>query len=424
MRVLIVNTYSHIGSTGKITYNLYNYLKENGHQVMLCTRGYPEDKLNDENVIRLNSKFRYWLANIFVGLFGDESVAYPIETRRIKAIINTFKPDVVQLYNLHDYYVNHIDLISFLKKNNIPTVYSMLDEYAYMGKCRFSLDCNKFQGECGACPTRKRHHVIADQIFDWSRKTQKRKSDAYNGFENLVFTGPGWTVDRAKSSSLLKDKQLLLLEEPVNYDDVFYPRNSSELRKKLHIADGVKVILMVGVASTERKGGRYFVELARKFEGNKNYVFVFVGYNRNDWDIPNNMITIGFVKDQNELAEYYSLPDLFVCTSYGDSTPAACLDALGCGSPILGFNIVGIPYCAEEPYGTFVKPFDIDALADVVVKTPFKTEEIINNVRNYAYKRFSTKEVFKKQYNIYETILQKANSMNTIKALRKPAGGG
>ena len=162
---------------------------------------------------------------------------------------------------------------------------------------------------------------------------------------------------------------------------------------------------MVGKASTERKGGRYFVELARKFENDPNYAFVFVGYDRNDWDIPKNMITIGFVKDQNELAEYYSLPDLFVCTSYGDSTPAACTDAMGCGSPIAGFNIVGIPYVAEEPFGRFVEPFDIDALAQVVKDAPFKTEESIKNVRAYAYNRYSTKEVFKKQIEIYNSII-------------------
>ena len=405
MRILIVNTYSHSGSTGKITFNLYNYLRENGHDVLLCSRGYPEDKLNDDRVITLNNKFRYWVANIFVGLFGDESIAYPVETKRLKKIIYEFKPDVVQLYNLHDYYINHIELIEYLKEKEIPTVYSMLDEYAYMGKCRFSLDCNKFQNECGSCPTRKRNHVLADYIFDWSRKIQKKKEGAYRNFEKLVFTGPGWTVDRAKTSSLLRDKRIIKLEEPINYDDMFYPRDASELRKRLHIPTGVKVILMVGKASTERKGGRYFVELARKFENDSNYSFVFVGYDRNDWDIPKNMITIGFVKDQNELAEYYSLPDLFVCTSYGDSTPAACTDAMGCGSPIAGFNIVGIPYVAEEPFGKFVEPFDIDALAQVVKDAPFKTEDSIKNVREYAYNRYSSKEVFKKQREIYNTII-------------------
>jgi len=412
MRVLIVNTYSHIGSTGKISLNLYNYLKENGHDVILCTRGYPEDRVDDDKIVSLNTKFRYWAANIFVGLWGDESIAYPVETKKLKRIIIDFKPDVVQLYNLHDYYVNHTELIQFLKIKKIPTVYSMLDEYAYTGKCRFALDCNKFIEKCGECSTCKRNHVIADYLFDWARKTQKKKEKAYKGFEKLCFTGPKWTVERAKSSYLLRDKTILELEEPINYDDVFYPRNPCRLRSSLKIPHGVKIILMVGVASTERKGGRYFMDLARKFENEKDYVFVFVGYDRNDWDIPKNMITIGFVKDQNELAEYYSLPDLFVCTSYGDSTPAACTDAMGCGSPIAGFNIVGIPYCAEEPYGKFVKPFDIDELARVVREAPFKDESIVRNVREYAYKRYSTKEVFKKQLNIYNSLIRNEN--NTI----------
>ena len=87
----------------------------------------------------------------------------------------------------------------------------------------------------------------------------------------------------------------------------------------------------------------------------KDITFVFVGYNRSDWDIPSNMITVGYVSSQDKLAEYYSMADLYVCTSLADTFPTTCLNALGCGTPLLGFKAGGVPYCASEPYGTFVE---------------------------------------------------------------------
>ena len=55
MKILIVNVNSHIESTGKIVYGLYNYLKLKGNEVRLCYRGIREPKLDDANIIPLSN---------------------------------------------------------------------------------------------------------------------------------------------------------------------------------------------------------------------------------------------------------------------------------------------------------------------------------------------------------------------------------
>lgn len=404
MKVLIINTYSHIGSTGKITYSLYNYLKDRGHDVLLCTRGYPEDKLNDNKIITLNSKLRYLLANIFVGLFGDESIAYPVETKKLKKVIDSFNPDIVQLYNVHDYYVNHIELFNYLKKKKIPVVYSMLDEYAYMGKCRYSLDCEKFKGKCTNCPTRKRHHVIADYYIDWSTSIQKRKNEVYTGFQKLVFTGPPFVCQRAKESYLLKECDVRELFEPFNFEDYYYPRDTKVLRAKLGIDKDDKVIVCAS-GTTERKGGKYFLEVAKKLQNEHHIKLIFIGYNRNDWDFPQNIIVKGYITDQNDLAGYMSLADAYVCTSVGDSTPSVCLAALGCGTPLIGFEYGGVMDCAPQEFGTYVPIGDLDSMAKAVLECKKKTPEDVTAIRNFAINRFSPASIFKKQENLYKELL-------------------
>ena len=403
MRILIINTRSHSGSTGKIAFGAYKYFRQLGNDVIICCRGAREDKLDDNDIINLESNIEYYLSNIFSRVTGLLGYSNYRQNLKIYQIIDAFKPDIVQLYNLHGFYLNDRQLIHYLKTKNIPALYTMFDEYAYMGRCCFSLDCNKYQKKCVKCP--QKHSYPYSCFLSWALKIQQEKELAYRGYEKLYFAGVRWVCERAKSSSLLKDRVIFELDEPINYEDVFYPRDTTKIKQDLGIRESQKVIVMVGEAATKRKGGIFFVELARKFEGNKDFVFVFVGYNRDDWDIPSNMITIGLINNQDKLAEFYSMADLFVCTSLADTTPNTCLDAMGCGSPILGFNIAGVPYCADEPIGKFVEAKNVEALANEVAKTEKKTPEVIQRVREYAYNRFAEKNVFTKQIEIYNEIL-------------------
>lgn len=411
MKILIINSCSHTGSTGKIAFGAYNYLRQLGNDVKICCRGARENEIDDNDIINLESNFEYYLSNIFSRVTGLLGYSNYRQTKKIYHIIDSFKPDIVQLYNLHGFYVNDRQLIQHLKEKNIPALYTMFDEYAYMGRCCFSLDCNQFQNQCGKCPM---IHLYPHSCFlSWAHLIQQEKKMAYKGYDNLYFAGVKWVCERAKSSSLLKDREIFELDEPINYEDVFFPRDTTNIKQELCIQESQKVIVMVGEAAVKRKGGIYFVELARKFEGNKDFVFVYVGYNRNDWDIPSNMITFGLVYDQDKLAEFYSLADLFVCTSLADTTPNTCLDAMGCGSPILGFQIAGVPYCANEPIGKFVEAENVEALANEVAKVEKKTPEVAHRVREYAYNRFAEKNVFSKQVDIYNRILG-AKEMNAM----------
>lgn len=110
------------------------------------------------------------------------------------------------------------------------------------------------------------------------------------------------------------------------------------------------------------------------------------------------------MKDQSLLAQYYSLPDLFLFPSVQDTMPNACLEALSSGTPLLCFNISGMPYIANESTATFVEPRNIDALVEAILHTKKKTEETINICRKYALERYDNEK-----YN--EKLLKLINSL-------------
>lgn len=404
MKILIVNVNSHIESTGKIVYGLYKYLISQGDKVKLCYRGIREDRIDDANLIPLSNDLQCKISGFMSKVFGYEGIFSPLATRKLIGIIESFRPDVVHLFNLPGYYLNHFALLEYLKKKKIPTVYSMMDEFVYTGKCTYPFNCEKFMTECMNCP--QVHGYPESWFFDNSNRIFKRKQRIYKDWNLLTITGIEWSCDKARKSAILDGNRLKVIPHPINSKTLYTPRDTSDLRKKLGIPDDNIVILTATDAADERKGARYYIELAKKLENRKDISFVFVGYNRTDFEIPSNMYTIGFVSDQNLLAEYYSLADLYVCVSLADTFPTTCLNALACGTKVLGFIAGGVPYCAPKEYGTFVPVCDVDALVEHVSTIKKKTQNEVDAIRNFACSTYSEEVVDRKFYEVYKSYFK------------------
>lgn len=403
MRIVIVDVYGSTHSTGKITTLQYRYLKEMGHDVRVYYRGVREPRVDNPDYVAVAGKYEPGIGRLAAWITGYEGYTHPIATKRLIKYTKTFKPDIVQLNILHGYFINGIQYIQFLKENNYKVCYTMMDEYAYMGKCAFSFKCDQFKTGCkGNCPELKRHPK--SWFFDRSEFIFNAKKKAYDGFKDIVFTGPGWVVMRAKSSALLKDFRIEELDEPVDFGKTFYPRETSDLRNKLGIPVENKVIVTVAPLSDTRKGGVYVFQTAQKLLDKKNITFVYVGCDVEPPMKLDNVITIPFVSSQDELAHYYSLGDLFICTSLADTMPNVCIDAMGCGTPLAGFAEAGTPFVAPKEYGIFTPTYDIDALAKVIVGTPKKNEARIKACHDYAVGRYAPEVIIKKLEKIYKSL--------------------
>lgn len=403
MKVLIVNVNSHIGSTGKITKGLYDYLKAEGHEVKVGYRGVTEEPIDNLDFVQLVSKWEFKPSVVMARLTGLEGHFSFFATRKLESIVEEFKPDVVQLYNLLGNYFRTNAFLRYLKKKGVPVVYSMVDEYAYMGKCFYPRECEKFKTECRNCPQKKEYPEC--WLYDTSNLLFHQKERIYNGFERIVFTGPPFVCKRAKSSYLLKNQRVEELYEPFSFKENFFPHDTQKLRIELGFKDDDRVVVCAS-GTRPRKGGKFFVEVAKKLKEEQSLKFVFVGYDRTDWDFPENVTVKGFISDPNELAEYMSIADAYVCTSVGDTTPSVCLAALGCGTPLIGFDYEGVTDCAPKEFGTYVPIGDINALAKVIVATKKKTADDIEKIREYAIRQFSPESVYKKQVDIYNDLIR------------------
>ena len=406
MRILMLNSIAEKRSTGQIMFELYSFLKKRGHDIRFCYgRGTSPDI---SEFIRIDSDLEFYTHAIVSRVTGLQGYYSGSATKKVISIIREFKPEIVVLGNIHGYYLNAFKLLHYLKENNIYTIYYMFDEYAFLGKCAFFDNCENYKTVCRDCP--KKRGYPKSYFFDTSTKIFRDKLEVYQGFKTLRFVSVPYTVSRAKESALFKKTNAVVFPFGwgIDTNGAFKPSDTKALRKKLDIPKNNKVVLAVAPFSNDRKGiAAYYYPIAKMLK-DAEISFIHVGFDGRTGDAPDNVITIPFIKKQNELADYFSLADLFVIPSVSEGYPTVCLDSISCGTPICGFNVSGTPYVASDPIGKFVQPFDVEALCEVVKTSPRKNEEIISKCREYAQNNLDSKAIFGK---LFEQAERELNSI-------------
>ncbi len=398
MKVALINSVVS-GSTGRGIYKNLTRLTERGHEVKVFYGRNKDESITSSNYVFFGSKTFsriHMIGTCFLGLNGCLS---NVPTTRLLKMLDEYQPDIVWLSNLHGEYINIFRLLNYLKKKNIWTVYGMPDEYAFCGKCCSAYNCDKYKTRCEKCPHLRDYP--RSYIFDNSAKLFNLKKKAYDGFDKIVFRSAPYVVNKAKDSALLRDKEFFTTDSSVDMTGCFYPRETKSIRKELGLSESTKVMLLCAPIKDVLKGGEYFLEAAKKTEG-EDIAFINVSYGGSMDNLPSNFIALPFERDRNRLAELYSLADAYVCTSKSDAQPNACLEALGCGTPIIGFNTSGVPFIAPNEFGTFVTPFDVDELVEAIKRHPRKTQEKIEQCREYGKSRFSI-EASDKVYDAFLT---------------------
>ena len=101
----------------------------------------------------------------------------------------------------------------------------------------------------------------------------------------------------------------------------------------------------------ERKGGKTVLDVAVQMP---ELQFVLVGTDESEIrKYSDNVFMIKRTKNQDELAGWYSMVDLFLICSKKENFPTTCLEVLSCGTPIVGIDEGGTKETAPYPYGEF-----------------------------------------------------------------------
>lgn len=400
MRVVQINGGAK-GSTGKIMMGIAEVARAQGHEVMCASpitttnRDAGEDcgyyRIGTFNSRRVNVA----LARItgFNGCFAW------FETYKLLKKIDEFKPDIIHLHNLHDSYINLPMLFSYIKKHNVPTVWTLHDCWAFTGQCpHFTMvKCDKWKAGCYGCPQYKEYPA---SLYDNTKKMWQLKKKWFSGVKNMTIVTPSeWLAGLAKES-YLKEYPIQVINNGIDLD-VFKP-TKSDFREKYGISPSECVILGVSFGWNYKKGLDCFVKLRNEL--NEQYRIVLVGTDSSiDKQLPSGIVSIHRTQNQKELAEVYSAADVFFNPTREEVLGLVNLESLACGTPVVTFNTGGSPECIDEYSGIIVEEGDD-------IKTVFEKKTCANIMEENCIKRakqFKENEVYLKYLNIYTITLKK-----------------
>lgn len=403
MRIVQINGGAK-GSTGKIMMGIAEVARAQGHDVMCASpitttnRDAGEDcgyyRIGTFNSRRLNVA----LARItgFNGCFAW------FETYKLLKKIDEFKPDIIHLHNLHDSYINLPMLFSYIKKHNVPTVWTLHDCWSFTGQCpHFTIvKCDKWKAGCHNCPQYKEYPA---SLYDNTKKMWQLKKKWFTGVKNMTIVTPSRWLARLAQESYLKEYSIQVINNGIDLN-VFKPTQSN-FRERYEIPAEKHIILGVSFAWGYRKGLDCFVEMAEKL--GEQYQIVLVGTDDEiDKNLPHNIISIHRTQNQKELAEVYSAADVFVMPTREENYPTVNMEAIACGTPVVTFDTGGSPEMLDDKTGIVVEANDIEAtekaIKDICEKKRCNDEEYI-----VAYsEKYDMRKKFTEYIELYATVLE------------------
>lgn len=401
MKVLQINALYGHGSTGTIVRDIERlcysnliecYVASPDPNVHGAKKGYLIGGVLDHKIhallCRINGKQAYYSKN---------------STKRLLTYMDSIRPDVVHLHNLHSNYIHLPLLLSYLAKKDIATIITLHDCWFYTGGCfHYTLaDCNGWKIECGACP--KKMQDTPAYLFDKSTEILEDRKRYLLAIKRLMITGVSEWISNEARKSFLRERPIETIYNGIDLD--VFKHTPSSLRQRLGLV-GKYVIL--GPAS---KWLSPINQDALKYvsEGlNESEVLLLYGAQDVTRRTPNHVKLYGYTKDRTELAALYSMADVFVNCSREESLSLINLEAQSCETPIVTYGITGMMDTVNESDSYSVPPGNyVELLKRIRQIQSDNKYQRGQSCRSFIREKFGIEDNYIKYINSYKRFVMR-----------------
>lgn len=403
MKVAQINMVQN-GSTGNIMLNISKLLDAKGEATKtFSSRIYSKTPYvlpllhNHQYFGSHFENFIHTAAGQLTGLNGCFSY---IGTKKLIREFKKFSPDIIHLHNLHSFCINLPLLFNYIKKHNIPVVWTLHDCWSFTGHCPHFVmaNCDKWKTQCHNCPQLS---VYPKSRIDNTKLAHTLKKKWFLGVEDMTLVAPSEWLGNLAKESFLKDYPVKVINNGIDFS-AFKP-SESEFRAKYGLQDK-KILLGVASSWDKSKGLDIIKEIASRLDD--SYSIVLVGISGDNHNLPQNIITIKRTERKKELAEIYTAADLFVNPTRQDTYPTVNMEALACGTPVLTFKTGGSPEIINETCGSVVDVDDIDGFEKEIVRIceekPYSKEACLERAKS-----FDMNDRFLEYIELYKEVLNK-----------------
>ncbi len=417
MKVVIVNKYDKSGGAAIAAYRLFEALKANEIDAKYLVQ---EKKTNEKDIFSTSNNKIKKISNFFKFSFERLVVSLKISYQKYRfafSIANVGEnisknklireADIIHLHWINFGFLSVKSLKNLLSLNK-PIVWTLHDMWAFTGGCHYSFDCINYKTKCQNC-----FYLKNQNNNDLSTKIFNHKLNLFLNSNINFITCSNWLKNEAKSSYLLKSKNVIHINNPIN-TDFYNKKNKTLTRQKFNISAEKKVILFGAMnLKDERKGLKYLIDaldiLTKKFKKNELLILLF-GKSNDEINsaLPFDFININYTNSEEQIVNIYNCADVYVIPSLQDNLPNTIVEAHSCGIPVVGFNVAGISEMIIHKKTGYLAELksEVDLANGIEFILKSTDYEIISDTcRKYALNNYSYNNISQKFIEIYKKIL-------------------
>ena len=407
MRILQINSTANWGSTGKIAEQIGMLAMQQGWESYIA---YGRNvNTSRSKLIKIGSKLSVYWHLVESRLFDNHGLASRCATRKLIKQIKEIQPDIIHLHNIHGYYLNYKILFNYLNETDIPIVWTLHDCWTFTGHCAhyISKDCKKWTTCCDKCDYKKTYP--SSLLFNSAKINFTRKRELFCGLGDRLTLVPvsKWLAEQTQQS-FFGQTRINYIYNGIN-TEIFTPKETSEIRDKYSL-NGKFVI--VGVATKLNSGKGYDDYIKLREELSDDYIIFLVGLSdKQISSLPDGIIGIQRTKNQQELADIYSMAEIVLSLSRAETFGLTIAEGMACGTPAIVYNVTAVPELITPETGLIVdKVGDINGLVKAIEQIRSNGKQYYSAAcRKHAEENFDKDKCFAKYIELYNEILTNKN---------------
>ncbi len=300
--------------------------------------------------------FRHALEK-FVFLFYQKNKAFRFQfslantgesLNKIKLINDA---DIIHFHWFNAGFISIKKFSEILQKGK-PIVWTLHDMWAFTGGCHYAGECKNYTKNCGNC-----FYLKNPAKEDLSAKNLLVKHKTYSG-KNLHFITPSnWLNKCAQISSVLSKFPINTIPNAVSKPG--FTNQKDKIKIELGLKTNKKLILF-GAFNMEhvRKGSNYLADALKGLTDKDNVELMVFGKKSEYFSTLKYKIHfMGYSSDELFIRKIYSCADVFVNPSIEDNLPNTVLESLSVGTPVVAFDMGGMPDMIDHKKNGFLAAF-------------------------------------------------------------------
>lgn len=309
--------------------------------------------------------------------------------------------------NLH-WVAGFVDYHAFFSAlpQRTAVVWRLADMNVMTGGCHYDEGCGKFLSGCGQCPQLGSSDPLDLSKRIWERK--RRTFDSLNPSRLHLVANNTWTADQIRKSPLLGKFPVTIIPNMID-TDVFAPRDQYFARDALGLPKEAKILLFVADSATNKRKG--FLVLAEALKGLSevgNILLLSVGGGKARLDSRIQHVHLDRSSNDRWLSLIYSAADVFVVPSLQECFPNTALESMACGTPVVGFDVGGIPDLVRHgTTGQLVPVGDSGALRHAIthlLNAPSTCRQMAAECRKIVMEEYSYDLLGMRYARLYESL--------------------